>query len=320
MGGIETVTRLLGEALVKAGHAVTVVAGQPAEPNDNRRFDFRLLRRPRALRLLAEYREAEAVVLQGPTLRWGWPLQLQRRRALIVHHHVPRAADGLASKWLRGRLAQRARHAAVSQALAHELPWRTDLVLPNPYDAAVFRKDPTIGRTRDLVFVGRLIAEKGVAVLIQALVILRRSGAFVSTTIVGDGPERVSLQKSVCAQGLQDSVTFAGQVTGPALARLLCAHQALAIPSVYPEPFGVVALEGAACGCVIIGSDAGGLPEAIGSCGVTFPCGDAAALAGQIQAVLGSPEVMNKFRSSAPRHLARHHPDAVACRYLEVLC
>ena len=291
-----------------------------SQPYDKEyRSGFCLLRRPTARRLLQQFRTAEVIVLQGLPLRLGWPLLLKRGRALAVHHAKPQRFHGGIVNLLRPKLAARVRHSAVSKALARQLPWRTELILPNPYDAEIFGPGESCGPRRDVAFVGRLIPEKGVSVLIQALAILQRNRCPVTATIVGDGPEGISLRQMVAASGLQESVVFTGQLTGPPLAQLLRAHHALVIPSVYPEPFGVIALEGAACGCVLIGSDAGGLPEAIGPCGVTFPCGDAAALAQRIRAVLGSPEIMNQCRTSAAGHLAGHHPEAVVSKYVEAL-
>ena len=67
----------------------------------------------------------------------------------------------------------------------------------------------------------------------------------------------------------------------------LARHQVMVTPSHYEEPFGIVALKELACGCLPLVSERGGLPEAIGNHGSTFPNGDADALAGRLQEILG---------------------------------
>ena len=72
------------------------------------------------------------------------------------------------------------------------------------------------------------------------------------------------------ALSLAENVSFVGPKSGDGLAEILNQHQILVVPSRWAEPFGIVAVEGIACGCVVVGSVAGGLPEAIGGCGVNF--------------------------------------------------
>lgn len=281
-------------------------------------FAFAVWRRPTMLRMLHEYLAADVIFVQGPAVRLAWPLCLIRRRALMVHHMRSRSDEGRLTGAFRANLAGRVRHAAVSRALAEELPWRVEAVLANPYDDAVFRLDRSAGRTRDLIFVGRLIPEKGAHIVVEALGALRRLGERATATIVGDGPDRRRLTKLIEDRRLDGCVQLAGQVTGSGLARLLTQHHVLVVPSLHHEAFGVVALEGIACGCVVVGSKLVGLPEAIGSCGATFPAGDTESLAAMVRDLLRSPAAVEKFRAGAAQHLASHSADTVAQRYLEL--
>jgi glycogen(starch) synthase len=83
------------------------------------------------------------------------------------------------------------------------------------------------------------------------------------------------------------------------------------VPSLWPEPFGIVAREGIACGCVVVGSALGRLPDAIGPCGVAFLNGNHVALAGRLTELLRSPQQIAALRARAAAHLARHTADAV---------
>src|SRR5262245_22809218 len=82
---------------------------------------------------------------------------------------------------------------------------------------------------------------------------------------------------------------------------------------------GVVALEGIACGYVVVGSTCGGLPQAIGPCGRTFPNGDSAALASVLHDLLTHQETWNEYFVHAKEHLDAHRPSVVTDRYLAIL-
>jgi len=126
------------------------------------------------------------------------------------------------------------------------------------------------------------------------------------------------MQKLLADFDLPGQVTFAGAQTGADLARTFNAHRILVVPSRYEEPFGVVALEGIACGCLVVGSGGGGLPEAIGPCGLTFPNGDAKALADILEKLLRMPSERDRFLSAAAAHLANFQPRVIADRYLDL--
>jgi len=80
------------------------------------------------------------------------------------------------------------------------------------------------------------------------------------------------------------------------------------------ETFGLVVLEGIAAGCTAIGSNHGGVPEAVGPCGALFPAGNIDALA----ELLINPPVIPGFDRLAEEHLAPFHPRKVAQEYLEL--
>jgi glycosyltransferase involved in cell wall biosynthesis len=114
-------------------------------------------------------------------------------------------------------------------------------------------------------------------------------------------------------------VTFAGEKVGGELAELMNYHQVIVIPSRWPEPLGIVALEGIACGCIAVGSKQGGLSEAIGNCGMTFRNGDSEELAARLAELLRDSTMREKFRTAAPLHLERFRAQTVAQRYLALL-
>jgi glycosyltransferase involved in cell wall biosynthesis len=136
--------------------------------------------------------------------------------------------------------------------------------------------------------------------------------------IVGSGPEERSLRELAERGGIHDQVTFAGAKRGKELYEILNRHKILVVPSRYDEPFGVVALEGIACGCAVVGSSGGGLPEAIGPCGITFPNGNADALASALEQLLAAPDERQRLAANRSQHLAQFHPATIAESYLNL--
>jgi glycosyltransferase involved in cell wall biosynthesis len=136
---------------------------------------------------------------------------------------------------------------------------------------------------------------------------------------VGSGSEEQTLRSIVVEKGLADRVDFSGSVTGEKLVSILNRHSVIAIPSRWREPFGMVALEGMACGCVPIGSDGGGLPDAIGPAGLTFARGSMEGLIENIRRLFLETNLMNDLSAQSEPHLARHRTDVICARYLAIL-
>src|SRR4029077_2403388 len=170
----------------------------------------------------------------------------------------------------------------------------------------IFKQYADVSRDCDIVFVGRLVSDKGVADLIDALRRLARTGFRPSLSIVGEGPERAAIAQKIEELGLKQQVTLRGTKHGSELARFIARHRVMAVPSRWAEPFGIVALEGIACGCAVVGTSLGGLPEAIGPCGLTVPNADPAAMAHALKSLLENDSMRANYRCCAPLHLARH--------------
>ena len=94
-------------------------------------------------------------------------------------------------------------------------------------------------------------------------------------------------------------------------------HRVMIVPSISAEGFGIVALEGLACGCRMLVSDAGGLPEAVGQFGAVFPMGDVQALTNLLEECLANPEV-EAMSEAKMAYLQDHRAQNVARKYLDV--
>jgi glycosyltransferase involved in cell wall biosynthesis len=312
-GGIETASNLLAREFVALGHEVRVVT--QTEGKDD--FPFSVIRRPGAFDLLRHVRWCDVFLQNNISLRTLWPLLFVRRPLFIVHQTWITNPDGSVG-WqhrLKRFVLRYATSLAISRAIAEDLPGPS-IQVGNPYDDELFNNFPAEPRTRELIFVGRLVSDKGANLLLEAIALLQ---AKPRLTIAGDGPERANLEKQAADLGLQSRVAFAGSQTSGQLAKLLRQHQILVVPSRWREPFGIVALEGIACGCIVVGSAEGGLAEAIGPCGVTFPNGDAPALANALSRLLEDPAERDRLRRNAAAHLARFTPRHVASVYLAAM-
>lgn len=313
MGGIEVVTALLAREFCALGHEVRVVTETAGENN----FPFPVLRRPGPLDLMSAVRWCDVFLQNNISLRTAWPLLFVQRPLFVIHQTWMTNPEG-GIGW-RQRLKEFVlRHAtslAISRAVADSISTKS-VIIGNPYDAQLFRHAPTEQRDKELIFVGRLVSDKGVDVLLDALMLIDSRPRL---TIAGDGPERAKLQEQTTRLCLGNQVDFVGAKSSDELAVLLHRHEILVVPSRWREPFGIVALEGIASGCVVVGSAEGGLPEAIGPCGKTFPNGDAPALARTITALLDDADERDRLRRNASAHLERFTPRHVATACLAAM-
>jgi glycosyltransferase involved in cell wall biosynthesis len=316
VGGIETSSALLALEFAKLGHDVHVVT----QTGDGNSFSFPVIRRPSAFGLFRQVRWCDVFLQNNISLRTMWPLLFVRRPLFIIHQTWITDAQGRV-RWLdrlKLFLLRFVKSFAISQAVAERLP-TLSINIGNPYDDEIFENLGSGDRTNDLVFVGRLVSDKGLDILIDALAILRDSSVETHLTVVGDGPERPRLEEQIARLNLQASVTFRGQHTGRQLAEILNLHAVLVIPSRWQEPFGIVAVEGIACGCVAVGADGGGLAEAIGPCGKTFRNGDPHDLAIVLTRLLRNDNEREILRRNAASHLARFAKGRVAKLCLEAM-
>lgn len=313
VGGVETVSQLLAEEFTKAGAQVKVIT---TTPGSNAEFPFEVVRQP-SLKQLRDLASRSDVILQNLiSLRTLLPILDCRKPIVVTHASWMRRPDGVRG-WENyvQLLAVRACHnVAISRAIADALPVRS-VTIGNPFDAVEFDGLRERPRDKDIVFLGRLVSDKGCDVLLRALAELKSRGQRPSVTIIGDGPERLPLESLSKELGIFPQITFAGKIR-QGRGELVARHRIMAIPSLWAEPFGVVALEGIASGCAMVASSGGGLPDAIGPCGLLFPNGDAAALAAALERLLSEPQLRDALISRGPEHLERFQPAAVAKEYL----
>ena len=318
IGGIETVSEILVEQFIAAGHDLELITQTPGDVF--REKHYRVHRCPSLTHVATLLRWSDVFFQNNISLRSLLPARLLRKRSIVVHQTWIRNTRGEIG-WngrLKRMLLRRATNVAISEAIAQDIGAKS-IIIPNPYRDELFRIIPDINRTKNLIFVGRLVSDKGIDLLLRSLAGLHREGLSPDLTVVGTGPEFESLSALTRELNLQDQVVFVGQKTGEELVRLLNQHRVMIVPSRWAEPFGIVALEGIACGCAIVGSEAGGLKEAIGPCGITFENGNEQSLASALKRVLSDEALVDSFRRAAPQHLERFKARRIAHEYLQLI-
>lgn len=317
IGGLETVVFILAHEFVNQGHEVKLVS--QVSDSDAKSFPFEVIRKPSPQKLAKLTRWCDVYFQPNISLKGIWPLFIHSRPWIVAHNSWYTRVDG--SMGLRDYLKHFAIRFAtgisVSQAIAAHIS-TPSIVIPNPYREDIFFEIPEIRRDIELVFLGRLVSDKGVDLLLETLGNLKVLGLTPKLTIVGQGPEEPKLRQQVRELEIANQVEFVGVKAEHELVELLNAHRIMVVPSCWQEPFGVVALEGIACGCVVVGSEGGGLKEAIGACGVTFPNGDVQSLTRVLFRLLTHDEEWFQYRLMAKSHLLKHRKAEVAKAYLQV--
>jgi phosphatidylinositol alpha-mannosyltransferase len=192
-------------------------------------------------------------------------------------------------------------------------------IIPNGVDVVRFR--PT-GVTRDpnrVLFVGRPVARKGLAVLLRALPALLETAPDARLVIVGSAPEDVRMPKR-----LLSSVEIRGAVDREALVSCMHSSSVLCAPSTGGESFGMVLVEAMAAGLPIVASDIPGYEAVVtpGKEGVLVPPRDSNALAGALAGLLLHPSRREALSAAGRISAERYDWSLVAAEledvYLEV--
>lgn len=167
---------------------------------------------------------------------------------------------------------------------------------------------------RHILFIGRLVVEKGVQVLLDAFAGLLNDYPDARLTIAGHGPCAAELKEKAQFLGISDQVRFTGFVSEGIRNKLLSQSRVAVFPSLY-EPFGIVALEAMASGVPVIASRTGGLAETIddGLTGLLCKPGDAGDLRRAMAALFDETELAAELSRNARAKVDRCYTwDAVA--------
>jgi glycogen(starch) synthase len=210
------------------------------------------------------------------------------------------------------------------------VPLRQIAVIPNgidPRDLEPVADDLPALRARFarpdeklVLLVGRLVYEKGFHLALDALAPVAKRLGNVRFVVAGSGTAEGELKLQARQLGLTGYGTFLGWIGDDMLHSLYRVAEVVIVPSIY-EPFGLVALEAMASGCVSIVADTGGLREVVpagGTAGLRFPARDPEALEEVLERVLTDDSVRARLGAEAREHVLGFDWTKVSARTRDV--
>ena len=351
-GGVERCVHELSTRFAEHGHEVTVVTstrGKSPKYHSEILDGLRVIRYPERYHLFeaplvpmiatsALTMDYDVIHIHGmsPTITdFSILLARLRRKPIVVTYHNDAETEQM------GRITKLA--AFVYSSLAAHILCRADVVvsstrsyahtspslryclgklrvIPMGVDAKKYERIHEVAgegvideESSNILFVGQLKDYKGVEVLLEALYLLRSEGHLVKANIVGTGPQLENLKKQTVLLGMNNAVTFWGNIHEDQLLRLYAKCDTFVLPSLNRrEAFGIVLLEAMAAGRTVVASDIPGVNEvALKGNGYLAPPNDAESLA---RSILES--IRNKRHPDLMRKVAQDHTwDKLAFRY-----
>ena len=185
--------------------------------------------------------------------------------------------------------------------------------------AAIERHKTDPRRRAGILYVGRLVPQKGVDILLQAMALPQGRSLGVHLRIIGEGPDRSRLETLAVHEQL--SVLFEGARDRGGVAQAMSEAAIVVVPSTYQEPLGLVALEGMAAGAVVVASRVGGLGPLIEDQrnGISVEPGDPEALLAGIRhaiEIIRDPARLQEVQAAARETAGAHDVGLAAQRSL----
>lgn len=174
-----------------------------------------------------------------------------------------------------------------------------------PFGVVPPRPRPVVG------YVGRLVPEKGIDLLIDAM----DPALGARLLVVGAGPARASLERRVATHPAPLEAHFAGAVHDAEIPHYLAAMDVLVLPSrttpTWAEQFGHVLIEAMAAGVAVVGSSSGAIPEVVGDAGLIFAENDAVGLREQLRRVLQDRDQRARLIDRGRRRVQARYTHAI---------
>jgi colanic acid/amylovoran biosynthesis glycosyltransferase len=205
-------------------------------------------------------------------------------------------------------------------ALVEPAHWDTLHLVRMSVDAERFEaaeRPPRAVRPLRVLFVGRLVPEKGPSVLLRAAA--RVASGAVEVRFVGDGPLRAGLEAEVSERGLSDRVRLLGPIGQDDLPAQYAWADVFCLPS-FAEGLPVVLMEALAAGCAVVTTPIAGIPELVepGRTGVLVAPGRDDLLAAALER-LAAPEERAEYQARGRARVRELHSPAVNATLLRDL-
>lgn len=196
---------------------------------------------------------------------------------------------------------------------------RTNLVVHNgipELPVAVGRRRPVPPPIIRLLFVGLLVEDKGILVLLESLALLKADGAQFEVQMVGRFQTAALANRAhalVVRHGLEQQVEFSGELHGDSLLQAYADADIFCFPSFFAaESFGLVCVEAMRAGLPVVATEWRGIPEVVedGRTGILVPPGEVRPLAAGLARLIEQPELRAEFgRCGRERFLSRFTVD-----------
>lgn len=273
IGGLESITESLADEFVNMGHSVIVITNTIEK--GNKVFPYIILRNPSIKELWKAYIWCDIFVHQQLSLKRIWPLFLKRKPWIVTYHQVGWQSGILGIiKYLISKLSTY--NVCVSQTTANGYRLKNYEIIYNAYNDTAFKKTCSNER-KNIAFVGRLIKGKGLFLLIEAFNKFKeKTGSDYKLSIIGEGKDKNEIISFASQTKFANDIHFLGALNPYEVSQVLNKHHILAVTSTHPyyEAFGIVVLEGLACGCIVVGADGDGIEEALHGVGILYKNGD----------------------------------------------
>jgi glycogen(starch) synthase len=246
----------------------------------------------------------------------GWVQDYPQSHIHSVERWMAQRADALivCSYYMRGHVAD-----------IFDVDERRVAVIPNGIDPRELRPAGDLQTLRAkfaephqklVLFVGRLVYEKGFQLALDAMPSVLEGVEDVRFLVAGSGTHEAELKAQAERLGLSEHGSFLGWIGDDVLHSLYRIADLCVVPSIY-EPFGLVALEAMASGCPCIVADTGGLREVVPvgeRVGLRFNGGDAEHLGVMIERLLVDEPLRERLVTEASEHVLRFDWDDIALR------
>ena len=246
----------------------------------------------------------------------GWVQDYPQSHIHSVERWMARRADAVivCSYYMRGHVAD-----------IFDIDERRISVIPNGIDPSelqpagdleALRREFAEPHEKLVLFIGRLVYEKGFQLALDALPGVVEQVENVRYLVAGSGTHEAELKAQADRLGLSEHGVFLGWIGDDVLHSLYRIADLCVVPSIY-EPFGLVALEAMASGCPCIVADTGGLREVVPvgeRVGLRFNGGDAEHLGVMIERLLVDEQLRERLVTEASEHVLRFDWDDIALR------
>ncbi|MEI7979631.1 MAG: glycosyltransferase family 4 protein [Bacteroidota bacterium] len=310
IGGLENIMAGLAAEFTMMGHDV-IVFTSTKQTDKKSDLSYSVFVRKSWIQIHSAISKADIYLEANISLKNIFPGLFNRKKWWLVNH-IQYNHKGARTAFLKQFFAQLAHNISVSNFIANTLKVKST-VIHNFYGTEFIQQNFS-ERSIDLLFLGRLVSDKGVDRLINTFI---QHKIKINCLIIGDGPEKAALEKLVKENQLEGQIKFSSSIRGLELVNTLNKAKVLVIPSIWDEPFGVVALEGMACGCTIACSNKPGLVEASGGLAFYFEPNDTVSIQSTIKEALAfKPD--NAYHQKLNNHLAMHKRSFIAKKYIDL--